>query len=119
MLYDHPFIPSNEIHSKIGGDHGGGSFKMEFQVGNVEKPNKPENTVIFSIAEAKDYKVNIALCVERVKAQIEYFKEVKWQDKEFRVFLFGDYFVWLIRCQWSPSLLMVSHTIRRHGDTQS
>ena len=91
MLYDHPFIPSNEIHLKIGGDHGGGSFKMEFQVGNIEKTNKPENTVIFSIAEAKDYKVNIALCVERFKAQIEYFKKVKWQDKEFHVFLFGDY----------------------------
>ena len=46
-----------------------------------EKPNKPENTVVFSIAEAKDYKGDIALCVEGFKAQIEYFKKVKWQDK--------------------------------------
>ena len=58
------FIPSDKIFLKIGGDHGGGSFKMSFQVANVENPNKPENTVAFSVLEAKDYKSNLVLCLE-------------------------------------------------------
>ena len=45
-LVQHSIITDDEIHLKIGGDHGGSSFKMGFQVGNVENPNKPENTVI-------------------------------------------------------------------------
>ena len=51
---------------------------MSFQVGNVENLNMPENRVIFSITEAKDYKVNLALCLERFKAHIEQFSKVKW-----------------------------------------
>ena len=74
-LVQHTFITDDEIQLKIGGDHGGGSFKMSFQVGSVENPNKPENTV-FSITEAKDYKVNLALCLERFEANIEQFSKV-------------------------------------------
>ena len=91
QLCDHPFIPDNEIHLKIGGDHGGGSFKMSFQIGNVYSPNKPQNTVIFSIMEAKDYKSNLHLCLERFKAHISKFNKIRWQQKTFRIFLFGDY----------------------------
>ena len=90
-LFQHSFIPDDEIHLKIGGDHGAGSFKMSFHVGNVSNPNKPENTVIFSITEAKDYKVNLTLCLERFKAHIEQFNKIKWQNKKFGIFLFGDY----------------------------
>ena len=64
------FIPSDEIFLKVGGGHGGGSFKMSFQVANVENPNKPENTVVFSVLEAKDYKSNLLLCLERFKTHI-------------------------------------------------
>ena len=91
LLYHHQFIPSSEIHLKIGGDHGGGSFKMSFQIGNVKNPNKPENTVIFSIMEAKDIKSNLMLCLERFRLHIEKMKKIKWDDKDFVVFLFGDY----------------------------
>ena len=90
-LFQHSFITDDEIHLKIGGDHSGGSFKMSFQVGNVLNPNKPGNTVIFSITEAKDYKVNLTLCLERFKAHMEQFNKIKWQNKKFRIFLFGDY----------------------------
>ena len=38
---------------KIGGDHGGGSFKMSFQLANVENPNRKDNTVFFSILRQK------------------------------------------------------------------
>ena len=44
-----------EIHLKIGGDNGGESFKMSFKVANVENINWKDNTVVFSIFEAKDY----------------------------------------------------------------
>ena len=71
LIHQHPFIPNNEVHLKIGDDHGGGSFKMSFQIGNVEHPNKPENTVIFSIMEAKDLRSNLMLCLERVKLHID------------------------------------------------
>ena len=32
-------IPQNEIFIKVGGDHGGDSFKFMLQVGNVKTPN--------------------------------------------------------------------------------
>ena len=54
MLINYPFI-KNEIHLKIGGDHGDGSLKTSFQVANVVNPNRKDNTVVFSIFEAKDY----------------------------------------------------------------
>ena len=49
----------NEMHIKIGGDHGGKSFKSCFQVCNTAHPNSKENTVVFSLFEAKDYRSNL------------------------------------------------------------
>ena len=91
LLCDHPFIPSDEIHLKIGGDHGGGSFKASFQVGNVLHPNQSSNTVIWSIMEAKDYRSNLLLCLERFEAHIDQFGKICWQGKKIRMFVFGDY----------------------------
>ena len=91
LLIDVPFIPDDKIYLKIGGDNGGGSFKMSFQIANVENPNKPENTVIFSILEAKDHKANLKLCLERFKAHVAQFSKVKWNQRTFDIFLFGDY----------------------------
>ncbi len=47
MLHWHPSIPKEEIWLNIGGNKGQGSFKMGFQVVNVEKPNSQSNAVIF------------------------------------------------------------------------
>ena len=91
LIHQHPFIPNNEVHLKIGGDHGGGSFKMSFQIGNVEHPDKPDNTVIFSIMEAKDLRSNLMLCLERFKLHIDKIHKLEWENHIFRVFLFGDY----------------------------
>ena len=41
--------------------------------------------------EAKDYKSNLRLCLERFRRQIEQFKKVTWQGRKFVVFFFGDY----------------------------
>ena len=78
MIINYPFI-KNEIHLKIGGDHGGTSFKTSFQVANVENPNRKNNTVVFSIFEAKDYCVNIKLALERFKTQMKELQESTWQ----------------------------------------
>ena len=78
MIINCQFIKM-EIHLKIGGDRGGGSFKVSFQVANVENPNRKVNTVVFSIFEAKDYRVNIKLALERFRIQIKQFQESPWQ----------------------------------------
>ena len=74
MIINYPFI-KNKIHVEIGGDHGGGSFKMSLQVANVENPNRKDNTVVFSIFKAKDYRVNIKLVLEQFKTQIKELQE--------------------------------------------
>ena len=90
LIYD-GHIPQSEIHLKIGGDHGGGSFKMSFQVANVSNPNKPQNSVVFSVMEAKDYKSNLRLCLERYRRQIDQFEKVTWHGRKSVIFFFGDY----------------------------
>ena len=44
MIVHHEFL-NNEIHVKIGGDHGGGSFKMSLQIVNTANPNSKDNTI--------------------------------------------------------------------------
>ena len=65
LLVQHPFISDNEIVIKIGGDHGGKSFKMSYQIGNVDNPNRSSNTVLFSIFEGKDNLPNLSMCLDR------------------------------------------------------
>ena len=55
----HESIPPDEIWVKIGGDKGGGSFKMNFQICNLHHPNSPSNTCVFCIFEAPDSPVNL------------------------------------------------------------
>ena len=90
-LVNHPFIPSDEIHIKIGGDHGDISFKMSYQIANVANPNRKDNTVVFSIFEGKDSKANLRTCLERFKPQINMLHKVKWRNRSIKVFMFGDY----------------------------
>ena len=51
---------------------------MSFQVANIEDPNRKDNTVVFSIFEAKDYRVNIKPSLERFKTQIKELQESTW-----------------------------------------
>ena len=79
------------IHIKIGGDHGGNSFKMGYQVGNVMHPNRKENTVIFCLFEGKDTRSNLRTCLARYRTQIEMLGKVKYDQQNILVFLYGDY----------------------------
>ena len=58
MFVHHKFIQKNEIHVKVSGYQGGGSFKMSYEIANVHNPNNTDNTIVFIISEAKDYRSN-------------------------------------------------------------
>ena len=91
LVWHDGVIPEDEIWVKIGGDHGGDSFKLSLQVINLQEPNAKENTIVFAIARAKDYYHNLAKILQRFNAQIQKIPNMKWQDKAVKVFLFGDY----------------------------
>ena len=78
MIIDYGFM-GNEIHVKIGGDHGGGSFKQCYQVCNTSNPNSKSNTVVYSCCEAKDYRANLILGLQRFKEQIDVLQSMEWQ----------------------------------------
>ena len=78
VIVHHEFL-NNEIHVKIGGDHGGGSFKMSLQIVNTANPNSKDNTIIFSISEAKDYRINISVGLQRFTKQVEDLQEMSWR----------------------------------------
>ena len=57
----------------LGRDKGGpgGSFKMNFQIVNIEAPKSPQNTCVFSIFEAGDSTLNMHVALDRYKDDIE------------------------------------------------
>lgn len=54
----------------MGGDKGGGTFKMAIQIVNVLHPNSPNNTCIFSIFEAPDSVTNLEVMVNMFRQQV-------------------------------------------------
>ena len=72
-------IPPDEIWVKIGGDKGGKSFKMSFQICNVPSPNSVQNTCVFAIFEAKDTTTNLHVALDRFKGQIKSLQSTVWR----------------------------------------
>ena len=62
---------NNEVHLKIRGDHGGGSFKMSYQIVNVANPSSKDNTLVFSLIRAKDCRIDIKTGLTRFAQQID------------------------------------------------
>ena len=71
-------IPENEVHIKLGGDAGGGSFKMAFQIANLRHPNSKTNTVVFAMFHAKDSWANLKTALMKYKEQVNTLKEATW-----------------------------------------
>ena len=69
----------NEIRVKIGRDHVGGSFKMNYQVCNTDRPNSKDNTTVFSIFEAKDHCSNLKIALQLFREQIDKLQVMKWE----------------------------------------
>ena len=84
-------IPDNEIWVKIGGDHGGGSFKLMLQVANLKNANSKMNTCLLQIVECKDSAENLRRLLGPYRDQISALQGMEWRGKKTRVFLFGDY----------------------------
>lgn len=75
----HPDMFDGEIHVKIGGDHGGGSFKWVYQICNVAHSNSNENTVVFNLFEAKDHRSNLKLTFFRFIEQVDRLQSMEWK----------------------------------------
>ena len=54
MTTHNGLIPEDELWIKIGGDKGGGSMKLNFQICNITAPNSVQNTCVFAMFETPD-----------------------------------------------------------------
>ena len=72
-------IPDDQIWVKVGGDHGGGSFKFCVHVCNLPKPNSPANTICALVFEGKDYRENLEKVLEDLAKQLQALQETKWR----------------------------------------
>lgn len=72
-------IPPGKLWLKLGGDKGGGSMKMNFQILNIPKPNAVNNTCVFSAYEAPDTKTNLYVALSRYKQQVEELQNLSWK----------------------------------------
>lgn len=67
LFLKHNFIKDNEVHVKISGDNDDGNIKLLYQIANVFYPNSTDNSVLFSIFEARDIKSNIKVEMTRFR----------------------------------------------------
>ena len=84
-------IPSDEVWVKLGGDHGGGSFKFSFQIANTAHPNALQNTVPFLVFAAPDSFENLATTLNPFADQVKMLMGTTWDSRYIRCIFFGDY----------------------------
>lgn len=70
---------------KIGGDKGGKSMKTSFQICNTPNPNSVQNTVVFSVFEAKDTPVNLHVALDRYHDQVDTLQKHSWRYVDLKV----------------------------------
>ena len=63
----------------MGGDKGGGTFKMVFQIVNTRTPNSPASTCVFSIFEAPDTVTNLKVVGDRFGQEIGDLEKHTWK----------------------------------------
>ena len=80
-------IPEDEIWVKIGGDHGGDSFKLMLQIANVENSHSRKSTFLITIVNCKDTPQNIRRVLNRYKRQVTQLQEMNWNGKKVACFL--------------------------------
>ena len=52
---------------------------MGLQIVNTDNPNSKDNTIIFSIFEAKDYRINNLVRLQRFTKQVNNLQEMSWR----------------------------------------
>ena len=83
-------IPDDTIVVKIGGDHGGGTFKMAFQIANHRYTHSLQSTIPFLVLEAKDSPANLATALQPYKEQVKLSSSMQHNQYTLLVVLFGD-----------------------------
>ena len=91
FLMWHDGLSESEVIVKVGGDHGGGSFKFCFQIVNVEHPNALSNTIPFLVFCAKDTPSNLAAMFSVYNTQLTALQNLTWEGKRVHLSFFGDY----------------------------
>ncbi|XP_041455390.1 uncharacterized protein LOC121408131 [Lytechinus variegatus] len=84
-------IPADEVWIKLGGDKGGGTFKMMIQIGNVSRPNSLANTRVVLLYPGSDSTFNLDVALSDFTLQVEELASSTWRGKKIRIFCFGDY----------------------------
>ena len=79
LTWHEGMIPDDEIWLKLGGDKGGGLFKMNFQIVNTHAPNSVHNTCVFSYFEADDTRTNLHVALDRFRAEVTALHTMKWK----------------------------------------
>ena len=74
------FIPESEVWVKLGGDKGGNTFKMNFQIVNVPAPNAVQNTYVFCCFAADDSVTNLHSALDRFRDQVKQLQGMKWRQ---------------------------------------
>ena len=55
LTWHERYISASEVWIKIGGDKGGGTFKMNFQIVNIATPNSVHNTSVLLLCSWGQY----------------------------------------------------------------
>ena len=69
----------DEIWIKLGGDKGGGSFKLMLQVANVDNPNSRRNTSVICVFAASETAANLHIGIAHYKTQVEALSTTTWR----------------------------------------
>ena len=80
LTWHQGIIPEDEIWVKIGGDKGGKSVKISFQICNTLNPNSVQNTYVFTVLEAKDTPLNLHIALDLYHAQVESLMNTTWRQ---------------------------------------
>jgi hypothetical protein len=72
-------MPKEEIWLKLGGDKGGGSFKMMLEVANIANPNSRRDTSVICVYESSDTAPNLHIALEKYKEQVESISNTSWR----------------------------------------
>ena len=91
LTWHNGLIPESQIWLKLGGDHGGGNFKLSLQIANTENPNATYNTIPICIFKEKDTPSNLETALGQYRDQIKQLQQSLWRGKAIKLYLFGDY----------------------------
>ena len=70
-LFWHEGQPHDKVWLKLGGDKGGGSFKLMLEFANTQNPNSKHNTMVLCAFQATDSAVNLHIALDRYKDQVD------------------------------------------------